>query len=190
MIEVSLSRAKNHSVRKLSKAERLSAKLVREGYKENVRDAIPSHSELERFQQFADKHNFQGNEGWFLPEDKEYEIVLKRISKADVILDIGAGNLALDVILAERCKKVYAVECNPFILSKALNTIGYALPRNLIVICANGLDIPIPSDVNTLVMLLRHFSQDLPGKYLDIPKIIAQIYGTWIILPENSGSGN
>lgn len=166
--------------------ERLSAKLVKQGIDENVQgnEEGPSHAEILAFQAFAKKHNFEGSEGWFLPEKEEYRIVLDRVCKDDVILDIGAGNLALDVILADRCKKVYAVECNPFTVSKALKTIGYDLPRNLIVICANGLDVPIPSDVNTLVMLLRHFSQELPEKYLDIPKIIAQIYGTWIIVPE------
>lgn len=172
--------------RKVSKAERLSTRLVKQAYDENIRgNENPNHKEIVEFQGFAKKHNFQGSEGWFLPEDSEYKIVLDRVCKTDVILDIGAGNLALDIILAERCKKVYAVECNPFTISKALKTIGYHLPRNLIVICANGLDLPIPTDVNTLVMLLRHFSQDLPEKYLDIPKIIAQIYGTWILVPES-----
>jgi hypothetical protein len=181
-----LSFEKEPALRKPTKAERLSAKLVRQGYDDNIRDNAPTHRELLDFQRFADKHNLQGSEGWFLPEKNEYQIVLNRICKNDVILDIGAGNLALDIILAEQCKKVYAIECNPFILSEALKTIGYDLPRNLIVICANGLDVPIPCDVNTLVMLLRHFSQTLPEKYLEIPKIIAQIYGTWIIVPEQT----
>jgi len=174
------------SLKRLTKAERLSAKLVRQGYDDNTKDSRPTHRELLNFQRFAKKHNFQGSEGWFLPEKTEYEIVLSRICKDDVVLDIGAGNLALDIILAERCKKVYAVECNPFIISEALKTIGYDLPRNLIVICANGLDVPIPPDVNTLVMLLRHFSQTLPEKYLEIPKLIAQIHGTWILIPEQT----
>jgi len=166
-----------------TKYERIAQKLVRQGYDDNCNDEnTPSHEELMAFQKFADIHNFEGNEGWFLPENKEYSKVLALIEKDDVVLDIGAGNFALDFLLSERCKKVYAVEVNPTVVKDALEIIGYDMPRNLIIICGNGLDFPIPKDVNTLVMLLRHFSQTLPDEYLNIPKIIAQIYHTWIIV--------
>jgi len=164
-----------------TKCGRIAYKLVRQGYKLN--DTIPTHEELQAFQEFANLHNFRGNEGWFLPEDKEYSKVLRFIEPNDVVLDIGAGNFALDFLLSERCKKVYAVEVNPTVVKDALDLIGMNLPRNLIIICGNGLDFPIPKDVNTLVMLLRHFSQTLPDEYLDVPKIIAQIYQTWIVVP-------
>ena len=164
--------------------EILSEKLVKRGYQQNCSDNPPSQKEIANFKQFSVKHNFVWHEGWFLPENKEYPIVLKRVEKSDVILDIGAGNFALDLLLSEKCQKVYAVELNPFVVSDALKIIGYQQPRNLILICANGLDFAIPKEVNHLVMLLRHFSQTLPSVFLEIPKITAQIYGEWLLVPE------
>jgi len=167
----------------MSELSQLSKKLVKRAYRQNCgEDAIPTKEDLKEFSIFADKHKFKGNEGWFLPEKKEYRKVLSHIKSNDVVLDIGAGNFALDLILAEKCKKVYAVEVNPKVVSDALTIIGYNQPRNLIIICANGLDFPVPKDVNTLVMLLRHFSQPFPEEWQNIPKILAQIYGTWIIV--------
>jgi tRNA G46 methylase TrmB len=167
----------------MSELSQLSKKLVKRAYRQNCgEEATPTREELKEFQIFADKHNFLGSEGWFLPEHKEYRKVLSHIKSDDVVLDIGAGNFALDLLLAEKCTKVYAIEVNPKVVSDALKIIGYNQPRNLVIICANGLDFPVPKDVNTLVMLLRHFSQTFPEEWQDIPKIIAQIYGTWIIV--------
>ena len=167
-----------------SKCEQIAQRLIRQGYDSNSNDEnIPTYKEIMEFRKFANLHNFQGNEGWFLPEDKEYSKVLALIEKGDVVLDIGAGNFALDFLMSERCKKVYAIEVNPKVVKDALDLIGFDLPRNLIIICCNGLDFPIPKDVNTLVMLVRHFSQTLPDEYFAIPKIITQIYHTWLIVP-------
>lgn len=173
--------------------QKVSKLLVRRGYDLNSYiDGFPTEKEIREFQEFADKHNFRGNEGWFLPENKFYPKVLRNLHAKDVILDVGAGNLALDFLMAKKCKKVYAVEVNPSVIADALKTIDYNLPRNLIVVCCNGLDFPIPKDVNTLVMLLRHFSQEMPDEWLEIPKIIAHVYHTWIMVgtKEESGVGD
>ena len=103
-----------------SKYQKIAQKLIRKAYDSNCDDRnIPTHSEIMEFQKFADLHNFQGNEGWFLPEDKEYSKVLTMIQKDDVVLDIGAGNFALDFLLSEQCKKVYAIEVNPTVVKDA-----------------------------------------------------------------------
>lgn len=111
----------------------------------------------EGFESFATRHGLKDWEGWFRPyDDKTYERVSKSVKEDDVVLDIGAGDLRLALQLAERARKVYAVEVNPKVLGPALETIGWDLPRNLVVICANALDIPFPSDVTVAVLLMRH----------------------------------
>lgn len=159
----------------------LSAKLVRAGQDVNEKEleeleAISSERS-EQFGVFGSRHNFKGADGWFLPEHWNYERVLSNIEADDVVLDLGAGNLALDILISLRALKVYAVEVNPEVVKDALAIIGYDLPRNLIVICANALDMPIPEDVNTLVALMRHFSHEIPESWLSVPKLIHNIGG-------------
>ena len=164
--------------------QQLSKKMVKRGFKQNT-DDFPSLEKMKKeitiWQEFAKKHELWGQDGWFLPEDKEYNIVLPYIEPNDIVLDIGAGNLAFDLLLAEKCKKVYAVELNPEVLGDALKTIRYDLPRNLIAICANGVDFPVPKDVTCLVMLLRHFMRKMPDEWLAIPKRICFAYEKWDI---------
>lgn len=111
----------------------------------------------EGFARFAERHDLTDWEGWFSPyDDQIYEAVLSHIGSEDVVLDVGAGDLRLALRMAEQAQKVYAVEINPLLLSWALEIIGLDLPRNLHAICANALDVPIPSDVTTAVLLMRH----------------------------------
>lgn len=111
----------------------------------------------EGFEEFAARHGLSDWEGWFSPYDEEtYERVLNAIGGEDVVLDIGAGDLRLALRLAGRAKRVYAVEVNPKVVGPALEAIGWDLPRNLVVICANALDIPFPSEVTVAVLLMRH----------------------------------
>ncbi|MGQ9680485.1 MAG: hypothetical protein ACUVV4_06950 [Candidatus Bathyarchaeia archaeon] len=74
----------------------------------------------------------------------------------DVVLDLGVGDLRLDILMTERAKKVYAVEVNPILVGRVLQVIGYDLPRNLIIICANLFDIEIPKDITLVLILMRH----------------------------------
>lgn len=106
---------------------------------------------------FAARHDLSDWEGWFSPCDHDtYAWVLGRIGNHDIVLDIGAGDLRLALQMAARARRVYAVEVNPLVLEVALREIGLDLPRNLQVICANALDVPIPSDVTVAVLLMRH----------------------------------
>lgn len=111
----------------------------------------------EGFARFAERHDLTDWEGWFSPyDDQIYEAVLSHIGSGDAVIDIGAGDLRLALRMAACAQRVYAVEVNPLLLSWALEIIGLDLPRNLHAICANALDVPIPSDVTTAVLLMRH----------------------------------
>jgi len=106
---------------------------------------------------FAERHDLADWEGWFSPYDAQiYEAVLSHIDPEDTVLDLGAGDLRLALRMAGQAQKVYAVEVNPLLLSRALEIIGLDLPRNLHVICANALDVPAPPDVTAAVLLMRH----------------------------------
>ena len=111
----------------------------------------------EGFVRFATRHDLTDWEGWFSPyDDQVYESVLSYIGSEDVVLDVGAGDLRLALRMAVQAEEVYAVEVNPLLLSRALKIIGLDLPRNLHVICANALDLPVPPDVTVAVLLMRH----------------------------------
>jgi SAM-dependent methyltransferase len=111
----------------------------------------------EGFDTFAARHELTDWEGWFSPYDEEtYDLVLQNIGEDDVVIEIGAGDLRLALRLAERARRVYAVEVNPLLISAALQAIGLDLPRNLLVICANALDITFPADITVAVLLMRH----------------------------------
>jgi SAM-dependent methyltransferase len=106
---------------------------------------------------FATRHDLADWEGWWSPYgEDDYCFVLDQVGPDDVVLDIGAGDLRLALRLAEKVRRVYAVEANPRVLGPVLAEIGHALPRNLIVICGNALDVPFPADVTVGVLLMRH----------------------------------
>jgi SAM-dependent methyltransferase len=109
------------------------------------------------FDVFAARHELTDWEGWYSPYGQEvYDAVLHNIENDDMVLDIGAGDLRLALRMAQRARKVYAVEVNPLVLGPALEAIGFVLPRNLMAICANTLDYPFPDDITVAVLLMRH----------------------------------
>lgn len=111
----------------------------------------------EGFTTFAARHGLPDWEGWFSPYDDEtYSLVLQDIGPDDVVLDLGAGDLRLALLMAERARLVYAVEVNPVVVGAALSIIGFDLPCNLHVVCANALDVTIPPEVTVAVLLMRH----------------------------------
>lgn len=111
----------------------------------------------EGFARFAERHDLTDWEGWFSPYDNQvYATVLSHIGQEDTVLEVGAGDLRLALRIAGQAQKVHAVEVNPLLLSRALEIIALDLPRNLHVICANALDLPIPPDVTVAVLLMRH----------------------------------
>lgn len=109
------------------------------------------------FAAFAQGHDLQDWEGWWSPYDEAfYAAVLDTVTPDDVVLEIGAGELRLARRLAEKVARVYAVEVNPRLVAPALAAVGYDLPRNLHVVCANALDFPFPPDITVAVLLMRH----------------------------------
>ncbi|MEM4728093.1 MAG: hypothetical protein QXD04_07565 [Candidatus Bathyarchaeia archaeon] len=110
----------------------------------------------EQFESWLNRQSLFGFEYKSTPDVEFYPFVLENLDPDDVVLDLGAGDLRLDILMAERVKKVYAVEVNPILLGRALQIIGYDLPRNLIVICANLFDVEIPKDATVVVILMRH----------------------------------
>jgi SAM-dependent methyltransferase len=111
----------------------------------------------EGFADFAARHDLTDWEGWWSPySEKIYRFVLDHVLAEDTVLEIGAGDLRLALRLAERVQRVYAIEVNPCILGAALAKIGHDMPRELIAICGNALDIPFPSGVTVAVLLMRH----------------------------------
>jgi len=118
------------------------------------------------FAAFAHLHELDDWEGWFSPYDEEtYKWVLGHIAEDDVVLEVGAGDLRLALRMAERARRVYAVEVNPLVLGPALADIGLRLPRNLHAICTNALDMLLPPDVTVAVLLMRHCQHF--GQYFD-----------------------
>jgi SAM-dependent methyltransferase len=106
---------------------------------------------------FASRHGLLDWEGWFHPYDPEtYQFVLQHVGAQDIVLDIGAGDLRLALGLAPYVQRVYTLEVNPLLVAQALQAIGLDLPRNVHVICANALDVPIPPHVTVAVLLMRH----------------------------------
>jgi len=89
----------------------------------------------------------------YVPQKENYKDALSKLKKDDVLIDMGAGDLRFALMASERCKKVYAVEMCPKTVGDALNIIGYALPRNLIVICADWRYVQVPSDVTIVINL-------------------------------------
>lgn len=112
--------------------------------------------DAEQFENWLNRQSLFGFEYKSTPDVEFYPFVLENLDPDDVVLDLGAGDLRLDILMAERVKKVYAVEVNPILVGRALQIIGYDLPRNLIVICANLFDIEIPKDATVAVILMRH----------------------------------
>ena len=120
----------------------------------------------EDFAAFAARHGLSDWEGWFSPYDDEtYSLVLQNIEPYDVVLDWGAGDLRLALRMAERARQVFAVEINPVALGAALGIIGFDMPRNLQVICANALEVAVPPGVTVAVLLMRHCQHF--GEYFD-----------------------
>lgn len=127
---------------------------------------MKSKPQREDFAHFLQIHGLEEWEGQFSRYDEEtYQAVLERVRPEDVVLEIGAGDFYLALQIAQRASRVYAVEVNPLLVATTLATIGFSLPRNLQVICANARDFPFPTDVTTAVLLMRHCRHF--GEYFD-----------------------
>jgi hypothetical protein len=91
-------------------------------------------------------------EAWWAPYDEAtYQAALAFIRPADVVLDLGAGDLRFARRAAAGARHVIAVERNAALLIDA--------PRfspRLTVVCADALRTPVPRAVTVAVLLMRH----------------------------------
>ncbi len=95
-------------------------------------------------------------EAMFAPYDQgTYQTALEELRPDDVILDIGAGDLRFSRRMANRVRKVYAVEMNPQVLEQS-ETSFYPLPVNLVPVCADARTLDFPRDITAGVLLMRH----------------------------------
>jgi len=110
-----------------------------------------------REERFASRQDLDLWELRFAPYTAEmYDFVLERLKPTDVLLDIGAGDFRLAWAAARKVQRVYALEVQPQLVAGFLSRVGYALPRNLQVICANALDFPFPEEITVGVLFMRH----------------------------------
>jgi len=135
-------------------------KKLRANYSKSI-EKDPS-KEISKYRIWSDREGLLGWEGFSVPEENHYEKVLSSVKSDEVIFDVGAGDLRLDLMLCEKVKRVYAVEVNPVILASALKTIAFDIPKNLIVIRANAFDLTLPEDVTTILCLMIHRKHDFP----------------------------
>jgi len=123
-------------------------------------ERVPTLSDLTLFNKFIEDRKILGSEYWFCPEDNFYDTILRSVKPNDIIFDIGAGDLRLDLLLSRKVQKIYAVEINPEVIANALKVIGLSLPKNLIVIVGNAFEIPLPSDITLIIALMIHRCHD------------------------------
>lgn len=114
---------------------------------------------------FQHRHGMKGWEIFFMPEEYNYESCMTQLSKDDVVFDVGAGDLRFDLMVAEKVKKVYAVEIDPVVLASALRIIGFDMPVNLIVICGNAFEMELPKDVTAVTCLMIHRKHEFPESW-------------------------
>ena len=118
----------------------------------------PSHEELAFF---ADRGGYMTSVMW-IPHTDQYEDALAIVRDKDIVVDMGCGDLRFSLMLANRCRKVYAIDFNQWVLRKSLAVIGWSLPRNLVVICADWRDFPIPIDATKIICLVNFPIDCLP----------------------------
>jgi SAM-dependent methyltransferase len=138
-------------------------------FRENCeRDTMNDFEECQKFQKL---HNMCGGEIFYLPDCRWYREVFDLVPKNSIVLDAGAGDLRFSLALATKAKRVYAVEINPKIIGEALQIISYGLPKNVIPICRDVFDMPLPRDVNTIVCIMIHRQHDFPKSWSNNKRI-------------------
>ncbi|MBU0778125.1 hypothetical protein KKF82_07690 [Patescibacteria group bacterium] len=123
------------------------------------------HSDHKECTAFQKVHGMEGWEIFFMLEEDNYEDCLSKLSPDDVVFDVGAGDMRFDLMVAGMCKKVYAVEINPGLVSSALRIIGWDMPANLTVICGNAFEMELPGDVTVVTCLMIHRQHEFPEQW-------------------------
>lgn len=93
---------------------------------------------------------------WSPYDQPTYQAVLSYLRPADIVIDIGAGDLRLSRQMAASVQQVFAVERREEVL-RLLSLADYlGLPSNLVVIVADARWLSFPPDITTGVLLMRH----------------------------------
>ncbi|NPA91580.1 MAG: methyltransferase domain-containing protein [Chloroflexi bacterium] len=91
---------------------------------------------------------------WAPYDEDTYAFVLEQVTPDDVVVDIGAGDLRLAFRLAQRVRRVYAIERQPHLVARALQE--RQRPANLFILVGDARVLPFPPDVTIGVLLMRH----------------------------------
>jgi SAM-dependent methyltransferase len=121
--------------------------------------------DFEKCRVFQKIHSMRGAEIFYLPDCRWYREVFSHVPANSIVLDAGAGDLRFSLALATKAKRVYAVEINPKVIGEALQIISYDLPKNVIPICRDVFDMPLPRDVNTVVCIMIHRQHAFPKSW-------------------------
>ena len=100
---------------------------------------------------------------WAPYDEETYRFVVERIYPFDVVVDIGAGDLRLSSRVANIASWVYAIERNPQVLARADR---YGQPENLVAVCTDARQWPMPGDVTVGVLLMRHCTPEHFAEYV------------------------
>lgn len=124
-----------------------------------------NYSDHKECMSFQHEHGMKGWEIFYVPEEMFYDACLEKLSRDDVVFDVGAGDMRFDLIMSEKVRKVYAVEINPKITARALNIIRYGMPTNMIAICGNAFEMELPRDVTVVTCLMIHRQHEFPEQW-------------------------
>jgi hypothetical protein len=91
---------------------------------------------------------------WAPYDEATYQAALAFVDPADVIVDIGAGDLRLARRAADIASKVYALELHETVLEKAVA--AGPLPDNLVILRGDARYHSFPSGVTCGILLMRH----------------------------------
>lgn len=94
---------------------------------------------------------------WAPYDASTYDSVLEKITRRDVVLEIGAGDLRLSREMAQIAESVYAIEIQGTLLP-GLDQRA-TLPENLHIILGDARHIEFPQGITTGVLLMRHCTQ-------------------------------
>jgi len=89
---------------------------------------------------------------WAPYDPATYQSVVDKITKTDVVLEIGAGDLRLSRLMARVSKQVYAIEIQKDILVQSRQR----LPENLRIFHGDARNLPYPHGLSVGVLLMRH----------------------------------
>lgn len=140
------------------------------------------HYSCDEWDAFSNREGLLGCEAYFCPESQYYRSVLDNLRPDDVVFDVGAGDMRLSYLMANRCHHVTAVEVNPSTLGWGLVALGIGKPPNLTPIVGNAFKVAIPERVTLITYLVRHSQHDLPENWWKGRRVIHTIGGRLHIL--------